>query len=148
MNRITVPLLTLGLSLAPTLCWAADPNADRARVIAKIKKLGGTVTLDENSPGEPVIEVNLMYARVTSAELANLKGLPKLQSLNIMYALATRAGLEHFKRLPNLQTLNLMDTQVTDAGLEHSQRIAQSQVANLTQTKVTDAGLVHLKGLT
>ena len=43
MNRATFPLL-LGLSLAPVLCWAAEPNADQAKAIAEIEKLGGKVT--------------------------------------------------------------------------------------------------------
>ena len=41
MNRIMLPLLTLGLSLAPVLCWAAEPKADEAKAIAEIEKLGG-----------------------------------------------------------------------------------------------------------
>ena len=59
MNRIVLPLLTLGLSLAPVLCWAAEPNADQAKAIAEIEKLGGKVTVDEKSPGKPVIAVDL-----------------------------------------------------------------------------------------
>jgi hypothetical protein len=42
MNRIAFPLL-LGLSLAPVLCWAAEPD-DQAKAIAEIEKLGGEVT--------------------------------------------------------------------------------------------------------
>jgi hypothetical protein len=30
MNRMLLPLLTLGLSLAPILCWAAEPRVDKA----------------------------------------------------------------------------------------------------------------------
>ena len=52
MNRI---LLLLALSLAPVLCWAAEPNADQAKAIAEIEKLGGKVTIDEKRPGKPVI---------------------------------------------------------------------------------------------
>ena len=44
MNRITFLLLMLGLSLAPVLCWAAEPKADEAKAIAEIEKLGGKVT--------------------------------------------------------------------------------------------------------
>ena len=39
MNRIVLPLLTLGLSLAPVLCWAAEPKADEAKAIAEIEKV-------------------------------------------------------------------------------------------------------------
>ena len=54
MSRIFIPLL-LGLSLAPALCWAADPKAEEAKAIAEIEELGGTVTRDEKSPGKPVV---------------------------------------------------------------------------------------------
>ena len=67
MNRITFPMLTLGLSLAPVLCWAAEPNADQAKAIAEIEKLGGKVTVDEKSPGKPVIAVDLAEHQVTDA---------------------------------------------------------------------------------
>ena len=50
MNQIILPMLMLGLSLAPVLCWAAEPNTDQARAIAEIEKLGGKVTFDEKSP--------------------------------------------------------------------------------------------------
>ena len=59
MSRIALSLLMLGLSLAPVLCWAAEPNTDQAKAIAAIEKLGGKVTVDEKSPGKPVISVNL-----------------------------------------------------------------------------------------
>ena len=55
MNRIILSVLMLGLSLAPVLCWAAEPNADQAKAIAEIEKLGGTVTVDEKSPDKPVV---------------------------------------------------------------------------------------------
>ena len=34
MNRIFLPLLTSALSLAPVLCWAAEPKAEGAKAIA------------------------------------------------------------------------------------------------------------------
>jgi len=65
MNRILLPLLTLGLSLAPILCWAAEPNADQAKAVAEIEKPGGRVKLDDNSPGKPVLGVDFSRSRVT-----------------------------------------------------------------------------------
>jgi hypothetical protein len=38
MNRITLPLLALGLSLAPTFGWAAEPTSDRAKANAEKEK--------------------------------------------------------------------------------------------------------------
>ena len=82
MNRICY-VLALGLSLAPILCWAAEPNADQAKAIAEIEKLGGKVTVDEKSPGKPVIEWIWRKRKVTDAGLEHLKGLTQLQSLNL-----------------------------------------------------------------
>ena len=60
MNRILLllPLLMLALLLAPILSRATEPNADQAKAIAEIKKLGGYVAFDEKSPGGPVFEVD------------------------------------------------------------------------------------------
>ena len=80
MNRIVLPLLTLGLSLAPVLCWAAEPNAEQAKAIAEIEKLGGKVTVDEKSPGKPVISVDLVRTSATDADLKHLHALSRLTS--------------------------------------------------------------------
>lgn len=61
MNHIALPLLMLGLSLSPVLCWAVEPNDDEARAITEIEKLGGKVTVNEKSPGKPVISVDYKY---------------------------------------------------------------------------------------
>ena len=58
MNRIALSMLTVGLSLAPVLCWAAESNRDQAKAIAEIEKLNGKVTVDEKSPGKPVRSVD------------------------------------------------------------------------------------------
>ena len=76
MNRI---LLMLALSLAPVLCWTAEPNVDQARAIAEIQKLGGEVTVDEKSPEKPVIDVQ--FVRATDAGLEYLKGLTTVRSV-------------------------------------------------------------------
>ncbi len=69
--------LTLALSLAPILCCAAEPNADQARAIAEIEKLGGKVGVDEKSPEKPVLSVDLRGTGVTDAGVQGLqKALP------------------------------------------------------------------------
>ena len=148
MNRIALALLTLALSLAPVLCWAAEPKTDEVKAIAEIEKLGGRVTRDEGSPGKPVIDVDLGNSQVTDAGLVHLKGLPQLQSLCLYGTQVTDAGLVHLKGLTRLQSLNLATPQVTDAGLVHLEGLTQLQSLVVGGTQVTDAGLVHLKGLT
>jgi hypothetical protein len=58
MNKITFSLLTLGWSLAPVISLATEPNAEQAKAISQIKKLDGSVTVDEKSPGKPVHAVD------------------------------------------------------------------------------------------
>jgi hypothetical protein len=53
MNRILPTLLILALSLAPIRCWAAEPNADQAKAIAEVERLGGRVTRDDESAAKP-----------------------------------------------------------------------------------------------
>jgi len=117
MNRIMLPML-LGLSLAPILCWAAEPKADEAKAIAAIEKLGGRVTRDEKSPGRPVVEVNLWGTKVTDTGLEYLKELTRLQDLNLAGTRVTDAGLVHLKGLTKLQGLHLRKAKVTDAGVK------------------------------
>jgi Leucine-rich repeat (LRR) protein len=147
----------------------AEPNTDEAKPIAEIEKLGGKVTVNEKSPGKPVIEVNLMNVKVTDAGLehlkgltqlrslnlagtnvvglANLKGLTQLRSLDLSRTNISDVGLEHLKGMPQLQSLRLWQTKVTDAGLKHLKGLAKLQSLDLMTTKITDAGLNHLKGL-
>ncbi len=119
MNRTAFPMLMLALSLAPALCWAAEPTAKQARAIAEIKKLGGKVTVDEKSPDKPVIGVDLSRTKLTDAALEHLEGLTNLRSLDLTNSKVTDVGLKHLIGLTNLQSLELWDTQVTDAGMEH-----------------------------
>ena len=120
MNRAILPIL-LGLSLAPFLCWAAEPKTDEAKAIAEIEKLGGTIILYKERPGTPAL-VMLEGCEVTDAWLEHLKGLTKLQSLDLSYTPVTDAGLEHLKGLTKLRSLDLSDTQVAGAGVKRLQQ--------------------------
>lgn len=97
MIRIALSMLTLGLSLAPVLSWAAEPNADQAKAIAAIEKLGGKVTIDEKRAGKPVVAVDWAGSKVTNAGLTYLKGLPQIQSLDLGRTQVTNVGLENLK---------------------------------------------------
>ena len=145
MNRAILPIL-LGLSLAPFLCWAAEPKTDEAKAIAEIEKLGGTIILYKERPGTPAL-VMLEGCEVTDAWLEHLKGLPNVQVLNLMATKVTDTGLVRLKGLTQLQALHLPTT-VSDAGLVHLKGLSQLRTLELGFSKVTDAGLVHLKGLT
>ena len=123
MSRIALSILALSLICAHAGC-AAKPKEGQAKAIAAIEKLGGRVTVDEKSPGKPVVGVRLSDANVTDADL------------------------EHIEALTNLRRLDLFRTKVTDVGLEHLTGLTQLQTLDLSGDHVTDAGLKFLKGLT
>ena len=147
------PLLTLtqvlGLSLA-LVVWAAHSEAksEKAKAVAEIERLGGKVTVDENSPDKAVIGVDLTNTNVTDAGLAHFKGLTQLQSLILAGTQVTDAGLKHLKGLRQLQAVWLVLDKMTDAGLESLEGLTQLRTLYLNDTKVTNVGLEHLKGLT
>ena len=145
MNRIAVTLVALGLSLASILSGC---SREPATPISEIKKLGGNVTLDEKSPDEPVIAVDLQDRQVTDAGLVHLEGMTRLKRLNLYGTKITDSGLAHLEGLTQLQTLDLAYTTITDAGLVHLKGLTQLKSLSFQGTQVTDAGLVHLKGLT
>ena len=149
MNRIVLPMLSLGfLFVSLPLASAAEPNAEQAKAIAEIKKLGGKVTVDEKIPDKPIISVDLTDSMVSDAGLESLKGLAALQSLDLHGTEVTDAGLECLKGFTENRSLNLSDTKVTDAGPKRLKGLTKLQSLKLIDTKVTDAGLEHLKGLT
>ncbi len=133
---------------APIHGLTAEPNADEAKAVAEIEKLGGKVTVDEKSQGKPAIGVDLNGTQVTDVGLKHLKGFKNLQSLCLEYTKVTDAGMEHLKGLTKLQDLSLGGTMVSDAGLEHLRGLTNLQMLHLDGTNVTDAGLKHLKGWT
>ena len=150
MNRLLLLLLLLGLSLAPVLCRAAEPQADEAKAIAAIEELGGKVTFDKDSPDKPKpwIGVDLDNTKVTDAELGYLKEFPQLQRLDLMKTKVTDAGLVHLRALTQLRSVNLLGTQVTDTGLVYLKGLPQLESLNLQRTQITGTGLIHVEGLT
>lgn len=95
-----------------------------------------------------VESVSMSNPRVTDADVAALKGLPKLRSLGFMGAPITDSALAVVKTLPALRELNIIGTKVTDAGLVHLQGLTQLEYLGVKGTAVGDEGLAHVKGLT
>lgn len=142
-------------------------NLSQAKAVEQIKKLGGTVTLNEKSSDKPVVAVDLhnpppdpnartilekakqalQYKVVTDDTLRDLQGLTTLQSLNLGRTLVADAGLERLEGLTQLQSLDLGETKVTDEGLKHLGRLTRLQTLVLYKTNMTDAGLEHLEKL-
>ncbi len=55
MNRIVLPLLMLAVSLAPVLCWAAEPSARQAKAVGESERSGGKV--EEGKPEQSTSDV-------------------------------------------------------------------------------------------
>ena len=108
------PFLVLLLPLVLVGC-GPQPPASQAEAVAAIKKLGGSVRLDQTS-GE-VVMLFLSRSYVTDAGLEHLQGITSLTTLWLQHTLVTDAGLEHLKGLTSLTKLYLGQTQITDAGL-------------------------------
>jgi uncharacterized protein (TIGR03067 family) len=83
MNRILFLLLALGLLLVPVRCCAAEPNVDQAKAAAEIEKRGGKVTVDEKSPGKPVIAAALSRDSDKNAEVGRFQGQWAIKSATI-----------------------------------------------------------------
>ena len=125
-----------------------EASIDETTAISEIKRFGGSVTVDEKSPGKPVIEVNLVGSKLTDANLVYLRGFPELKWLSLGNARKiTDAGLFHIKGLAKLEFLNLDNTQVTDAGLADLKGLTKLKKLYLWGTKVGDTGLANLKDM-
>ena len=73
-------------------------------MIAEIRKLGGTVEIEESRPDRPVFGVSLAKTQVTRATLEQLKGLPSLGQLSLNNTQVTVTGvLDTKKALPKLK---------------------------------------------
>jgi hypothetical protein len=107
MNRKPLPMVVCGLLVHTALSvWAAEPQTEQEKAVVEIKKLGGSVAIDEKSPDKPVIGVALPRTKVTDAGLEHLKGLPKLQWLSLLRTKVTDAGVKDLKKaLPNVQII-------------------------------------------
>ena len=88
--------------------------------------------------------------RITSAGLANMKGLANLSSLSLSrLRRVTDAGLENIKGLKELSALDLSGlSSITDVGLVYVKDLTGLRSLDLSHlTQITDEGLANLKGL-
>jgi len=141
------------LLIATPACWAdeqaatsPDRSADRAAIVAGIKRLGGWVKPDDKNSSQPVVEVHLSGLRVTDADMPALAGLTELRSLDLMATDVTDAGLARLRPLVNLEELSLGNNRITDQGLSGLAELINLRRLKLT-LQVTGQGLVHLKAL-
>jgi internalin A len=127
---------------------ADEPQSNREKAVALVKKLGGSVEVDEKAKDPPIVAVHLSDTKVNDADLETLKPLTQLHRLYLQNTTITDAGLEHLKELSELHTLSLNHTKVTDAGLENLKGLSKLKTLSLANTRVTNKGMEQLKGLT
>jgi len=147
--RLYAPLALVGVFLVAIqpMLRAQDGKAKQEWAIAEIKKLGGKVEVDINSPDRPVVGVNFKHTKVIDASLEHLKGLTRLEKLYLKDTQVTDEGMIYIKGLTNIEVLELGRTKVTDKALEHLKGFTRLQTLDLAGTEVTNKGLEHLQGL-
>lgn len=120
---------------------------ETARAIAVFEKLGGSLQVDEQEPGEPVVIIDLSFREATDAELARLKTFTRLEELYLIETKITDAGLANLCGLANLHTLDLGRTPITDKGIVRLEGLSNLRTLGLSSTKITDAAVGQLKRL-
>lgn len=97
--------------------------------------------------------INLRYAKVTDAGLAELVHCGSLTELVLAGTQVSDAGLPHLMKLPRLDTLFLGfhshgdGANITDEGLKTVGKLVNLRLLDLSGTKISGEGLAHLKDL-
>jgi hypothetical protein len=112
--------------------------ANRARALAMVTRLGGTIT--GGTDGQPVTKIDLHKSAVTDADVALLASVSELEELDLRLTSVTDAGIAPLHDLTKLRFLNLFRTPITDAGVASLAPLHELETL-LIGTKVTDAGL-------
>ncbi|MFL5327472.1 MAG: hypothetical protein ACJ8C4_01045 [Gemmataceae bacterium] len=131
--------LVLGLlAFVPSTGWAGEPD-DSVEVM--VKKLGGSVTRNNQLPGNPLGSVILSMSDVTDADLKSLAGLKAITYLGLYRTNITDAGLKEIAGLKTLQRIDVMKTKITDAGLKQLSGLTALEGLELATTKSTAPAL-------
>jgi sugar lactone lactonase YvrE/Leucine-rich repeat (LRR) protein len=159
-----------------TLERAAVRRAKDKPLLAEIKRLGGTATIEVDAPvwlreiaGDEHLPVfgrineivlnertdghkeptpKKLSDRVTDEWLKTwLGGQEQLRRLEVSGTAVTSAGLTHLKHLKNLEVLNVCLTTVTDDGFEHLAGMTKMKRMVVCSSKITGSGFKHLAGM-
>lgn len=112
--------------------------------VEKVNSLNGQVRRLGNV--ENAIVVFDLQKKLTDADLAYLKSLPKLQRLSLFHTNISDAGMVHVGRLSRLKELILSGTKITDKGLAEIAGLYDLTLLGLSDTKISDDGLKHIAG--
>jgi sugar lactone lactonase YvrE len=160
-----------------TLEEVAIGHAKDKLVLAEIKRLGGTATVEVVAPlwlreavGDEALPV---FGRITEIVVNErtdghkeptpkkpedrvtdewlktwLIGQDRLTRLELSGTAVTSAGLPHLKHLTNLEILNVCLTAVSDDGFEHLAGMTKMKRMVVCSSKITGSGFKHLAGMT
>src|SRR5262249_20083432 len=118
---------------------ASGPLVDTA-IEAAIKKLEGSSHRNKQTPGQPIIAVQLGLSKCTDADLKTLVDLKSLGSLTLYRTAVTDAGLKELTAFKTLTTLDLGSTKITDAGLKELAGLPALEQLILNGTQITGVG--------
>jgi gluconolactonase len=162
--------------LTPELYQALEQGAIQQakdkELLAEIKRLGGTATVENFGPvwlreisGDEalpvfgrIVEIVLnertdghkepvpkkLSDRVTDDWLKRLEGQDKLRRLEVSGTAVTSEGLVHLKDLKDLEFLNICLTAVDDRGFEHLAGLTKMRRMTVCSSKITGTGFKHL----
>ena len=150
-------------------------HAKDKALLAEVKRLGGTATievvapewlrsitsdeslpvfgriteivLNERTDGHKEPTPKKLADRVTDDWLKRLDGQDRLRRLELSGTAVTSAGLVHLKGLRSLEVFNVCLTAVDDAGFEHLVELARLRRVVVCSSKVTGSGFRHFTGM-
>ena len=138
-------------------CNKSDPallakGAIQADAVKGAKGPDAGIEPAEATEEKPVVEIDLSGSKVTDAVLAYVARFPRaLRSLLLKDTAVTSAGMAQLRGLVSLETLDLAGTKIGDEGLSKIDHLAGLTELYLPGTAVTDAGMASvakLNGLT
>jgi len=162
-------------ALLPQIERAATRHARDVALLAEIKRLGGTATIEVQAPdwlrsitGDAALPVfgriteiilnertdghkdpvpKKLTDRVSDDWLKQLAGETELRRLELSGTAITSAGLVHLKELKKLEVLNVCLTAVDDRGFEHLAGLTRMKRMVVCSSKITGSGFKHLAGM-
>ncbi len=175
LRRRTDTSLKLTPELYLALRGAAVRHAQDKPLLAEIKRLGGTATIEVDAPvwlreiaGDEhlpvfgrITEILLnertdghkeptpkkLSDRVTDEWLQKwLVGQDRVRRLELSGTAVTSKGLVHLKGLKDLEILNVCLTAVSDDGFEHLAGLTKMRRMVICASKITGSGFKHLGG--
>lgn len=158
--KLTIVLPSLCVCLVAFGCADSDSKSENTtskQVAAPVKPLPEDTTAIEalkvagfqltEGKGGLITAATVNSDTDISESLANLTGVPNIESLGFSGPGINDKGMEVLSKLTRLVRLDLSDSAISDATLVHLKPLSNLQVLGLRRTGVTDEGLAAISGL-